>query len=173
MMHTALLHPGPVFIRYPRGAGTGVALKPAPALLPIGSAETLAAGRDLALWALGPMVGEALALAAQLKEVAGLSVTVVNARFAKPLDRELLLTHARAHRMVVTLEDQMLAGGFGSAVMETLQDAGLCAPVERLGWPDLFIEHGSNVDALRALHGLSLDAMRERILARWRGLAAK
>ncbi|OIR14946.1 1-deoxy-D-xylulose-5-phosphate synthase [mine drainage metagenome] len=170
MLHTALHHPGPVFIRYPRGQGDGVTLKSEPAALQAGVAETLAEGHDLAIWALGPMVSEAIKLASRLKAEHGLTATVVNARFAKPLDRALLLDHARRHSLLVTMEDHALAGGFGSAVLEELQLAGLPIAVERIGWPDEFIEHGSSVSKLRAAHGLGLEQIFGRICARWETL---
>jgi 1-deoxy-D-xylulose-5-phosphate synthase len=167
MLHTSLQLKSPAFIRYPRGAGKGVPLKPEPALIPIGRAEVLREGTQIALWALGPMVAEAVRLAERLKAEDGLSVTVVNARFAKPLDTALLKEHASRHGLLVTMEDHTLPGGFGSAVLEALQEAALSLPVERIGWPDTFIDHGSNVDELRAAHGLSQDDMLARIRARW------
>lgn len=168
MLHTGLAHHGPTFIRYPRGTGPGTPVKEEPARLEIGRAETLRDGTDLAIWALGTMVADALALADRLAVEDGLSATVVNARFAKPLDRERLLTHARATGFVVTLEDHVLAGGFGAAVLEALQEADVVVPVERIGWPDTFIDHGSNVATLRAAHGLAPDDMLARIRARLR-----
>ena len=97
-----------------------------------------------------------------------LSVGVVNARFVKPLDRSLLLSHAACIPLLVTMEDHAATGGFGSAVLEVLQEAGCPAAVERIGWPDRFIEHGSNVDDLRAAHGLGLNEIYRRVLDRWR-----
>ena len=167
MMHSALHHPGPAFIRYPRGQGEGVSIKEIPATLPIGVAETLVEGQDISIWALGPMVAEALKLARSLKTEHGLTASVVNARFAKPLDHALLLEHAHRHTMLVTMEDHALAGGFGSAVLEELQKAALAIPVERFGWPDEFVEHGSSVGKLRAAHGLSPEQILGRVYARW------
>lgn len=164
MLHTSLHHPGPAFIRYPRGSGLGVPVKTTPALLPIGRAEVLRAGSHITIWALGPMVQDALQLAARLEREEGLSVGVVNARFAKPLDRELLLRHATEVPLLVTMEDHVLAGGFGSAVLETLNDANLPANVTRLGWPDQFVPHGASAGVLRARFGLSADEMRDRIV---------
>ncbi|MBK8478359.1 MAG: 1-deoxy-D-xylulose-5-phosphate synthase [Opitutaceae bacterium] len=166
LLHTALQHPLPTFIRYPRGAGPGVAPKATPAVLPLGKAELLRAGADLALWALGPWVQDALALADRLEREHGLRATVVNARWIKPLDRELLLAHARATRLIVTLEDNVVMGGFGSAVLEALSDADVRTPVERIAWPDAFIEHGNSVEILRAAHGLDPETLYQRILAR-------
>jgi len=165
MLYTALHHDGPSFIRYPRGHGPGAAIKETPTALPIGKAELLREGSDLAIWALGPMNEDALALAARLETENGLSVAVVNARFAKPLDRELLLAQAATVPLIVTLEDHVVNGGFGTAVLEALQEAGAKkSAVERIGWPDQFIGHGSSVAALRAAHGLSPEAIYNRIL---------
>ena len=167
MLHTSLGLNAPAFIRYPRGAGLGASVKQTPALLPVGRAEVLQEGKDLSLWALGPMVVEAQKLAARLSTEAGLSVTVVNARFIKPLDHELLAQHAASHTLIVTLEDHTLPGGFGSAVLESLQESGALIPLERIGWPDSFIEHGNNVEQLRAAHGLSTEDILKKILSRW------
>jgi len=171
MLHTSLQLGGPAFIRYPRGAGLGVKLKPQPAALPIGQAEVLRQGSNIMLWALGPMVQEALQLAARLEAEENLSVGVVNARFVKPLDRTLLLSHAACIPLLVTLEDHVIAGGFGSAVLEVLQEANCPTAVERIGWPDKFIEHGSNVETLRAAHGLASADIHRRVLDRWRNLS--
>ncbi|MFT3870504.1 MAG: 1-deoxy-D-xylulose-5-phosphate synthase [Nibricoccus sp.] len=170
MLHTSLRQDSPAFIRYPRGAGTGAPIKAQPATLTIGQAEVLKQGSNIILWALGPMVAEALKLAARLEAEEHLSVGVVNARFAKPLDRELLLSQAAVVPLLVTLEDNVLAGGFGSGVLEALQEGECTTAVERIGWPDKFIEHGSDVATLRAANGLAPDEMYRRILARWRNL---
>lgn len=167
MLHTALAHRGPAFIRYPRGPATGVAMKPRPSALPPGQAEILREGADIVIWTLGPMADEALALAARLEAGRGLAVGVVNARYVKPLDRGLLLAQAATAPLFVTMEDHVLAGGFGSAVLETLQEAGSPVAVERIGWPDTFVGHGSDVETLRAAHGLAPDEIHRRILARW------
>ncbi len=168
MLHTGLQHNGPAFIRYPRGAGTGVAIKDQPALIPLGQAEVLREGSNIMIWALGPMVAEALALADRLKAEENISVGVVNARFAKPLDRTLLLSHAACIPLIVTMEDHVGSGGFGSAVIDALQEANCTTAVERIGWPDVFVEHGSSPEILRETYGLSADVMFQRILGRWR-----
>jgi 1-deoxy-D-xylulose-5-phosphate synthase len=167
MMHTSLQLNGPGFIRYPRGAGVGVQIKSAPVALPVGRAEVLKSGSDIMIWALGSMVQDAFALAARLEASDGLSVGVVNARFVKPLDRALLFRHTADVQLIVTMEDHVLSGGFGSAVLEALQEAGRPAAVERIGWPDTFVEHGSSQEILRAAHGLSPDAIHNRVLSRW------
>ena len=175
MLATALKHPGPSAIRYPRGEAVGVALEEPALPLPIGKGELVRGDLsgleegavreiDVALVALGNMVYPALA-AAPLLEREGISVAVVNARFAKPIDRELLISLAHRCRRIVTLEEHVLAGGFGESVLSVLEEekgAGRIAPVEvrRIGLPDQFIEHG----AQRILREkLGLDA--ERIAA--------
>jgi 1-deoxy-D-xylulose-5-phosphate synthase len=171
MLHTSLQLKGPAFIRYPRGAGQGVKIKDRPLALPIGHAEVEREGSNIMIWAVGPMVREALMLAERLASGEHLSVGVVNARFVKPLDRNLLLSHAAVVPLLVTMEDHVVTGGFGSAVLETLQEGECQVAVERIGWPDKFIEHGSSVDALRAAHGLSQDELYRRVLDCWRNLS--
>jgi 1-deoxy-D-xylulose-5-phosphate synthase len=173
MLHTSLQLPGPGFIRYPRGAGTGAKIKEQPVAIPVGQAEVLREGSNIVIWALGPMIAEALELAARLEREEHLSVGVVNARFVKPLDRTLLLSQATLVPLIVTMEDHVLSGGFGSAVLEALQDAECPTAVERIGWPDKFIEHGSSNAILRAANGLAPDEVYRRILARWRNLSAE
>ena len=170
MLHTSVTHPGPAFIRYPRGAGVGVPLKAQPATLPIGHAEVLREGSNIMIWALGNMVQDALKLAARLAAEENLSVGVVNARFVKPLDRALLLSHAACIPLLVTMEDHVMAGGFGSAVLEALQESDCPTAVERIGWPDKFVEHGTNTEILRAAYGLSPNDIHRRVLDRWRNL---
>ena len=170
MLHTSLQLPGPGFIRYPRGAGVGVKIKEQPKLVPIGHAEVLREGSNIMIWALGNMVQDALKLAQRLATEESLSVGVVNARFVKPLDRALLLSHAACIPLLVTMEDHVLAGGFGSAVLEALQDGDCPAAVERIGWPDKFVEHGTSMEVLRASYGLAPDDIHRRVLARWRNL---
>ncbi|MFM7241903.1 MAG: 1-deoxy-D-xylulose-5-phosphate synthase [Opitutia bacterium] len=166
MLHTALKSGAPMFIRYPRGAAAGQAIKPQPALLPLGRAEVLRAGVDVQLWALGPMVAEARALAEQLAAETGRSVGVVNARFAKPLDESLLVAQAKAARLLVTFEDGAVTGGFGSGVLEVLAEHGVRTPVLRLGWPDHFVGHATDVKTLRAAHGLAPAQMLAAIKAK-------
>ncbi len=173
MLHTSLLHPGPAFVRYPRGAGPGATVKAEPVALPIGHAEVLREGSNIMIWALGNMVQDALKLAARLATEENLSVGVVNARFVKPLDRALLLSHAACIPLLVTMEDHVVAGGFGSAVLEALQEADCPVAVERIGWPDKFVEHGSSAEVLRATCGLTSADMYRRVLDRWRNLSAE
>jgi len=170
MLHTCLELGSPAFMRYPRGAGEGVKVKDKPQRLEVGHAEVLREGSNIVIWALGPMVPDALAIADRLLMEENLSVGVVNARFIRPLDRTLLLSQAAVVPLIVTMEDHVLTGGFGSSVLEALQDADCPAAVERIGWPDKFVEHGSSVESLRAAYGLSPDEMHRRVLSRWRNL---
>jgi 1-deoxy-D-xylulose-5-phosphate synthase len=171
MLHTGLELGSPAFIRFPRGPGAGVKVKDKPERLEIGHAEVVREGSNIVLWALGPMVREALRISDRLQAEENLSVGVVNARFIRPLDRTLLLSQAAVVPLIVTLEDHVLAGGFGSAVLEALQEADCPAVVERIGWPDKFVEHGSSVELLRGAYGLSPDDMHRRVLDRWKNLS--
>ena len=161
MMYTALHHNGPSAIRYPRGTGPGTAVKAQPMALEIGKAEVLQDGSDIAIFALGSMVAEAERLAKLLKSE-GQSVAVINARFAKPVDGECIARYGRRCGLVVTMEDHVLAGGFGSAVLESLNAQAIDVPVIRVGWPDEFIEHGKP-EALHAKYGLTAEAALERV----------
>ncbi len=147
---------GPSAIRYPRGAGLGVAPKAEPQTLEIGKAEIIHDGEDIALISLGPMIELALAAREEL-ERRGHRVALINARWIKPLDTGVLETYARRCKVLCTFEDHVLANGFGAAVIEHLHTCGLHTPVERIGWPDQFVEHGK-VSILREKHGLTPEA---------------
>jgi len=162
MMKTAFELPGPSAIRYPRGAVPGVARKTVPEAIPLGKAEVLQDGSDVAILGLGPMTAMAKELAARL-ERDGYSAAVINPRFIKPLDREMLELYSRRVAAFVTFEDHVRMGGFGSAVIEALQEIGSAVPVVRIGWPDQFIEHGK-VDDLRARYGLTVDKAQAQVL---------
>ncbi|MFZ1084628.1 MAG: 1-deoxy-D-xylulose-5-phosphate synthase [Terracidiphilus sp.] len=162
MMATALQLPGPSAIRYPRGVGPGTALKDEPRLIPVGKAEVLIDGSDVAILGLGPMTEMAKELAARL-EREGYSAAVINPRFVKPIDRAMLAEYAARVAAFVTFEDHVRMGGFGSAVIEALEELGSLLPVVRIGWPDQFIEHGK-VDELRTKHGLTVDAAEAQVL---------
>jgi 1-deoxy-D-xylulose-5-phosphate synthase len=162
MMKTGVQIPGPSAIRYPRGVVAGVQRKAEPQVLPIGKAEVLQDGGDVAILGLGPLVAMARELGARL-EREGYSVAMVNPRFIKPIDREILAQYAKRVAAFVTFEDHVRMGGFGSAVVESLDEMGFTLPVVRIGWPDQFIEHGK-VDDLRQKHGLSVDAAMEQVL---------
>ncbi|MEZ5081814.1 MAG: 1-deoxy-D-xylulose-5-phosphate synthase [Thermoleophilia bacterium] len=152
MLHTALTIDGPTALRYPRGAGTGVAIPTAPEALPIGRAQVLAEGERVALVGYGYGALIAATAADHLTESTGVTPTVVNARFCKPLDTELMRRLASTHDLVVTIEDHVVQGGFGSAVLEAVAD--LPSRVLTLGLPDQFIEHGHR-DVLLADAGLT------------------
>ncbi len=168
MMHTCFETPTPTFIRYPRGSAEGVQIKKTPEKIKIGNSELIEEGNDIVLWALGNMVAEAIEIAEQLRTEENLSVGIVNARFVKPLDKNRLLAQAKKTSLFITMEDHVATGGFGSAVIETLQAAGLSTPVERIGWPDKFVEHGSSAQGLREAHGLSTSAIKEKVITRYR-----
>jgi 1-deoxy-D-xylulose-5-phosphate synthase len=150
MLHTALRYDdGPVALRYPRGGGVGVPLPSRPEVLEIGTGEILSeastgdsAGPRVALLGYGTGVGKALEAAEILREH-GIAVTVADARFAKPIDAGLAAQLAAEHELLVTVEEGVLAGGFGSAVWETLSDSGLAPRILRVGLPDRFVTHGS------------------------------
>ncbi len=165
MMATGLAYQGPAFIRYPRGNATGTPVKEQAKTLPLGKAQRLQPAGQVDLWAYGIMLEEAQQIAAKLSEH-GITAGVVNARFAKPLDTDALLEAAQSSKLIVTLEDHVIQGGFGSAVLEALDEAKSNCPLLRLGWPDEFIEHGSNVQALRARHGLNPEQLFQQVLQR-------
>jgi 1-deoxy-D-xylulose-5-phosphate synthase len=137
MLYTAYCHSGPAAVRYPRGAGPGRVERPEMTILPIGTAQTLRQGRRIAILAFGTMLSPSLEVGDNL------NATVVNMRFVKPLDRELILDLAKSHELVVTVEENMIMGGAGSAVSELLNDAGCSIPTLNLGLPDQHIEQGS------------------------------
>jgi 1-deoxy-D-xylulose-5-phosphate synthase len=159
MMFTASLQKHPTFIRYPRGNAEGVPIKEIPAVLEIGKAEVIRGfsnngGRKVTLFGLGNMLRVAREAAVQLEQD-GCDVAIVNPRFFKPLDAATHEFFARASEVVGTLEDHVVMGGYGSAVLETLSDAGIATPVVRLAWPDVFVEHATTVEYLRERHGLT------------------
>ena len=164
MLATAIAIEGPAAVRYPRGAGLGVPLTDSLETLPVGKAEVLQEAGDIAFLAVGTMVEKAKEAAAILKEE-GIEAAVVNMRFIKPLDTELLGEMARTKRLLITAEENVLAGGFGSAVAEYLADHGIEVPLLRFGIPDRFIEQGTRRELL-SLIGLQPDEMAERIRER-------
>ena len=172
MMATGLAYQGAAFIRYPRGNAVGIPIKEKPEAIEIGKAQRLQSGSDIDIWAIGPMIADAEKLARCLSEN-GIKAGVVNVRFVKPLDTVLLAESAQSSRLIVTMEDHVITGGLGSAVMEALQAADLhSCPVERIGWPDAFIEHGSSVNKLRDENGLSPQAILERVIAKFAKVTA-
>ncbi len=160
MMFTATLQSHPVAIRYPRGNAEGVPIKEQPAVVEIGKAEVVrhfanSGGKKVALFGLGPMLTLAKQAAEQLV-AAGHDVAVINPRFFKPLDQSVHEFFGGAAEVVATLEDHVAMGGYGSAVLECFNEAGIKTPVIRIAWPDQFIEHASSVDYLRNKHGLTV-----------------
>ncbi len=153
---------GPTAIRYPRGAGVGAKPKENPHLLEIGKGELVKDGSDVALIGLGFVHNLAVEAGEEL-EAQGYSVALVNPRFIKPLDEELILDVAKRCKVICTFEDHVLKNGFGASIIELLHDAGVDTPVERIGWPDEFVEHGK-VDILRAKHGITAAAAIEKVL---------
>ncbi len=160
MMKTALNLPGPSVIRYPRGAGVGVPMDSLLKLLPLGKGETLRAGGDVTLFAIGHPV-QACLEAADILADQGVRAGVVNARFAKPLDRDFVLGVARSAPLLVTVEENTTIGGFGDAVREALEGDGI--DVRTIGLPDSFVEHGTQ-SKLRDKVGLSAAKIADRVL---------
>jgi 1-deoxy-D-xylulose-5-phosphate synthase len=163
MMLTMVEHVGPAAMRYPRGNGIGAAVDRQPQLLEIGKGEILRDGGEIAIIAYGSMVHPALEAAENLAKE-GIEATVVNARFVKPLDAELLLALARSRRLLVTIEEAYLAGGFGSALLELLEENGLQDKVHvvRMGIPDRLVTHG-DPQLLLAKYGLDADGIYMRV----------
>ncbi|HEX9445222.1 MAG TPA: 1-deoxy-D-xylulose-5-phosphate synthase [Candidatus Binatia bacterium] len=168
MVKTAIDYDGPIAFRYPRGEGWGVELEKEIRPLEIGKGELLRPGKDLAILALGATVMPALKAAQDLAQL-GIDAAVVNARFLKPLDRDLLVGLLTQVPRVITVEDHVLAGGFGSAVVELLADEGMTGvTVRRLGVPDRFIPHGTQ-DELKKMCGFDKDAIAQAALQMMRG----
>ena len=161
MLYSAIHYDKLVALRYPRGRGPGHALVSDYELIPYGKAEVLRQGTDATIVAIGAMVEPSLAAADRLAEQ-GISAGVINARFAKPLDTETIL--AAADKPLITVEENVLAGGFGSAVLEAANDAGIAAPILRIGLPDHFVAHG-DTGRLRDDNGLSPEKIAARIAA--------
>src|SRR6516164_3972694 len=163
MLMTAMQYEGPIAVRYPRGVGPGTPVKDVPRPIAIGKSELLQHGEQdrVAIFALGALVPMAQEVAYKL-EGEGVSTAVINARFVKPLDVEMVEFYARSVDVILTLEDHVLKGGFGSAVLEEVNNLGLTTPVVRIGWPDQFIEHGKP-DALRAKYGITAQAALEKL----------
>ena len=164
MMLTAIEHPAPAAIRYPRGNGHGVPISDAPKLMEIGKAEILRdGGGEIAILAYGSMVYPAMEAAENLAKD-GIEATVINARFVKPLDAELILALAQSKRIIVTVEEAYLAGGFGSAVLELLEENSLLEKVKvvRMGVPDRIVTHG-DPKILLAKYGLDADGIYTRV----------
>jgi 1-deoxy-D-xylulose-5-phosphate synthase len=160
MLMTALKYDGPAALRYPRGAGTGTILEKDIHPLPIGKAQVLKEGEDVLILAIGRSVIEALEAQSELSQL-GISATVVNSRFVKPLDVELICSLAKKHPRIITVEENVRQGGFGSAVLEAFNDCGISGyQMERIGIPDTFVEHGPQ-NLLRSKYGIDAAAIVE------------
>jgi 1-deoxy-D-xylulose-5-phosphate synthase len=171
MMFTATRQRHPAFIRYPRGAAEGVPIKDEPRLLETGKAEVIQnfsnnGQRKVALFGLGNLNSLARKAARQLA-AEGFDVAVINPRFTKPLDAGTHEFFGRASEVVVTLEDHVLMGGYGSAVLELFSEKGMATPVVRIGWPDKFIEHATTQDDLRRKYGLTVENTVARVKAQF------
>jgi 1-deoxy-D-xylulose-5-phosphate synthase len=154
---------GPIAVRYPRGNGPGVNIKNQPRLLEIGKGELIHDGKDILLIGLGAMFEVAEEVRKEL-EILGYSVALINPRFIKPLDVDLIGKLAIRTNLVCTMEDHVLMNGFGTGVAELLKDKQIETALVRIGWPDEFIEHGT-VPILREKHGLTVAAVVKKILA--------
>ncbi len=153
MLKTAVACGRPVSVRYPRGAGVGAVMDDTLSPLPIGKAELVCEGSDLAIVAIGATVYPALAAADKLRQE-GIHVRVINARFVKPLDQTLLMETARSLKKIITVEENMLMGGFGSALLELFEKMGVYdVRVRRLGVPDEFVAHATQAEQ-RSLYGI-------------------
>ena len=162
MLATAVQHPGPAAVRYPRGAATGCKMDEELKTLPLGQARVLRKGKDLTLLAVGSMVRMAEEVAAVLAS-SGIDAAVINARFVKPLDEKCILDHALQTGRLYTLEEHVLQCGFGSAVMELILSRGLNGvTVKSFGFPDNFVEHGSPA-VLLARYGLTVEQVARSI----------
>jgi 1-deoxy-D-xylulose-5-phosphate synthase len=167
LLWSAVDYPGPFALRYPRGEGEGVPLSKGHEKISIGSSERVRTGHDVAFLAVGPLVYRCCEAATRLAKE-GLSCTVVNVRFIKPMDEKLLRQVATHHALLVTVEDNTVVGGFGSAVAEWLADNGLGqVRLVRLGLPDRFIPHGSR-EELYAHLGLDVEGIVRATLGAWR-----
>ena len=175
MMFTATREPHPTFIRYPRGPAEGVPIKDQPKLIEVGKAEVLqkfanSGGHKIALFPLGNMMPLGRKVAEQLA-AEGYDVAVVNPRFIKPLDAGVTEFFGRSADLVVTFEDHVLLGGYGSAVLEFLNEKRIATPVLQVGWPDRFIEHATSVEELRQKYGLTLENTVARVRAEFANTA--
>ena len=170
MVFTGVNSDQPSFIRYPRGNGLGVNVPEVASNLEIGKAEVLVSGELGAIWAIGDFVEVAIQLNSRFLIEFGVGFTIVNARFIKPLDIHLLSSHAKNFDHIFTLEDGVLKGGFGSAILEYLSDTGNRSTITRFGWPDEFIPHGSSVSQLRKEFKLDEDSLYSAIYKKLQSL---
>jgi 1-deoxy-D-xylulose-5-phosphate synthase len=173
MMFTATHQQHPTFIRYPRGPAEGVPIKEQPKLIEIGKAEIIQTfsnqgGRKVALFPLGNMMALGRKAAMQLA-ADGYDVAIINPRFIKPLDVGISEFFGRAADVVVTLEDHVIMGGYGSALLEFFNEKRITAPIIQIGWPDQFIEHATTVEDLRNKYGLTVENIVSKLRAEFAG----
>ena len=162
MLKTCVQYDGPASVRYPRGLTLGVTMDQEPKSLPIGKGELLRDGTEVAIVAIGVLVSHAVTAAKRLEEE-GISTAVVNARFVKPLDQDLIVELAKRVRYVVTVEEGCKMGGFGSAVLESLSNGGVTDVTTKvLGLPDWYIEQGPQ-DFLRERYGLTAEGIYQSV----------
>lgn len=174
MLYTSVNSGKPCFIRYPRGKAEGVPMKEKPTTMQIGKARQIQKGDgSICVWALGNMLKPAKTVSAILSETLGVKIDIVDARFVKPLDTELLAQSATENRLIVTLEDHAEQGGFGSAVAEHFVRTKISTPLEIIGWPDEYVPHGTDVATLREQFGLSENQIAKRIAKRFLSLINK
>ncbi|MCK5783314.1 MAG: 1-deoxy-D-xylulose-5-phosphate synthase, partial [Desulfobacterales bacterium] len=159
MIKTALAHNGPIALRFPRGKGTGCKIEENSSPVPIGKGEVLTRGDDVLILAIGRTVNDALTAEKELKNNHNLAATVVNCRFVKPMDSDLICALSKKIPHIITIEEHVLHGGFGSAVLECLAESGItgCC-IKRIGIPDKFVEHGAQ-DILRSKYGIDAHAI--------------
>ena len=167
MMFTATHEKHPTFIRYPRGAAEGVSIKETPKLLEIGKAEIVRHFQNngkskVSLFGLGNLNSTARETAAVLTE-RGYDAAVVNPRFTKPIDENAAEFFGKASDLVITMEDHVLSGGYGSAIIELLADRRITTPVIRIGWPDQFVEHATSVNDLREKYGFTIASIVKKV----------
>ncbi len=160
LLHTGMLHSGPASVRYPRGTGPGAEIKAELAALPIGRGRRVREGSGIAILNFGTL------LAPALEAAEALGATVTDMRFVKPLDQELILTLAEEHDLLVTLEENAIAGGAGSAVTELLNSRNVLQPILQLGLPDTFVDHGKHAQLLSEV-GLDAEGILRAIEKRW------
>jgi len=163
MLKSAVNCSKPTFIRYPRGSGSQIKGNQSVPTISLGKADCLREGEKIAIWAIGDFVALGEQVYQHLLEEYQIKISLVNARFIKPLDTELLKAHALNHEKIITIEDNVIAGGFGSAVLEFLQESDIYTPVIRMGWPDKFIPHGNDIESLRKSNGLDLQGILRKL----------
>ena len=169
MIYTGLSNKGPSFIRYPRGNGTGIVIKKHPKILTIGKGVRSHDPVDIDIWALGSMhaLGEELIVKLRENEIiAGL----FDPQFIKPIDYDSLISSSKIVKLIVTIEDNVLSGGFGSSILEALESQDIQCPVLRIGWQDKFISHGSSVSSLRKSEDLDIEKVLDQIIKKFKFL---